>query len=191
MKVSFITGNKGKLEEFQQILGNDIELEQLDIDLPEIQETDAKAVIEAKLEEAVKHTDNLVIVEDTGLYFNAWNSLPGVLIKWFIKSVGNKGTAKMLDPYEDKSAYAQCTIGFASKGREPVFFEGRINGKIIPPKGEGGFGWDPLFVPDNHTSTFGEMSREEKNRMSMRKIALEKLREYLINQKHLDYKPPL
>ncbi len=180
MKLEFITGNKGKLEEFQQILGSDIELGQLDIDLPEIQEIDAKAVIEAKLKEAVRHTDNPIIVEDTGLYFNAWNGLPGVLIKWFIKSVGNKGTAKMLDSYEDKSAYACCTIGLASKGKEPVFFQGKITGKIVPPKGDGGFGWDPIFIPDGYSITFGEMSREEKNQISMRKIALEKLREHLI-----------
>ena len=180
MKLSIVTGNKGKLEEFQQILGNSLNLEQLDIDLPEIQEIDAKAVIEAKLDEAIRHTDNLVIVEDTGLYFNAWNGLPGVLIKWFDKAVGNNGVVDMLAKFDDKSAYGQCTIGLAAKGKKPVFFKGRINGTITPPRGECGFGWDPIFIPENHTKTFAEMSKEEKNTMSMRKVALEKLKQYLV-----------
>ena len=179
MKISIVTGNKYKLEEFHQILGEDIELEQLDIDLPEIQEIDAKAVIEAKLDEAIRHTDNLVIVEDTGLYFNAWNGLPGVLIKWFDKTVGNKGVVDMLDKFDDKSAYRLCTIGLAAKGKKPVFFQGEIKGTIIPPRGNCRFGWDPIFIPENHTKTFGEMSKEEKNTLSMRKIALEKLKQYL------------
>ena len=108
MKLSIVTGNKGKLEEFQQILGNDIELEQLDIDLPEIQEIDAKAVIEAKLDEAIRHTDNLVIVEDTGLYFNAWNGLPGVLIKWFEKAVGKDSLVNMFITYPPQASLQLC-----------------------------------------------------------------------------------
>lgn len=67
MSLYFITGNKGKLAEVQSILGN---IEGLDIDLPEIQELDAHAIIKAKLTEALKHQTGTFIVEDTSLYFS-------------------------------------------------------------------------------------------------------------------------
>ena len=184
MQLSFITGNSNKLNEFRQILGSDIELEQLNIDLPEIQEIDARKVVEAKLKEAVKHTGNIVIVEDTGLFFNAWNNLPGVFIKWFLNTVGNDGITRMLEPFDDKTAYAQVIVGLASRDIEPVFFEGRVDGRIIPPRGKSNFGWDPIFIPGNSDKTYGEMDKDEKNNISMRYIAVRKLKDYIENGKN-------
>src|SRR3989344_6958047 len=88
MSIYFITGNKGKLAEVQSILGN---VEGLDIDLPEVQSLDAHEIIKAKLEEAKKHQTGEFIVEDTSLYFEALKGLPGPLIKWFMKTIGNDG----------------------------------------------------------------------------------------------------
>jgi inosine/xanthosine triphosphate pyrophosphatase family protein len=80
MKIQFITGNKNKFAEAQKIISN---LEQLDVDLPEIQEIDAKKVIEAKLQEARNLFEGEFVVEDTSLYLDCLNGLPGPLIKWF------------------------------------------------------------------------------------------------------------
>lgn len=172
----FLTGNKGKLEEVKSILGD---VEGLDIDLPEIQDIDAHEIIKAKLEEAKKHHRGEFIVEDTSVYLKSLNGLPGPLIKWFLKTIGIEGVAKIAEKLGDRDAEAKTIIGYSNKTGDVRFFEGAIGGSIVPPRGDGGFGWDPIFLPEGYSKTFGEMEREEKNSLSMRKIALEKLKEYL------------
>ncbi len=172
MTLYFITGNKGKLAEVQSILGN---VEALDIDLPEIQSLDAHEIIKAKLEEAKKHQTGEFIVEDTSLYFEGLKGLPGPLIKWFMKTVGNEGLYKMAGAFGNPNAEAKTIIGYSNAQGEISFHEGTIKGTIVAPRGEG-FGWDPIFQPEGYSKTFGELSAEEKNSFSMRKIALEKLK---------------
>ena len=87
MSLYFITGSKGKFTEVQFIIPN---LKQLNIDLPEIQELDARKIIEAKLQSAFEHHAGEFIVEDTSLYLDCLNGLPGPLIKWFIKTIKNE-----------------------------------------------------------------------------------------------------
>jgi inosine triphosphate pyrophosphatase len=174
-RLYFITGNKGKLAEIQSILGN---VEGLDIDLPEIQELDAHKIIQAKLEEAQKHQSGEFIVEDTSLYFECLNGLPGPLIKWFMKTVGNEGLYKISETFGNFNAEAKTIIGYSDSDGKIEFFEGSIKGEIVFPRGEG-FGWDPVFQPEGYSKTFGELTSEEKNAISMRKVAAEKLREYI------------
>lgn len=171
--IKFITGNKGKLDEATTILG---EVEGLDIDLVEIQEIDPHKIIRAKLEEAQKTEKGEFIVEDTSLYLDALNGLPGPLIKWFLKLLGNEGLYNIWARLNNYNAEAKTLIGYCNKRGEIKFFEGATKGTISVPKGEG-FGWDPIFTPEGQDKTFGEMSSEEKNQISMRKIALEKLKE--------------
>jgi non-canonical purine NTP pyrophosphatase (RdgB/HAM1 family) len=176
MTLYFITGNKNKLEEAKSILGN---IEQLDIDLPEIQDIDSKEIIKAKLLEALNHQEAEFIVEDTSLSFNCLNGLPGPLIKWFMRVIGNKGLFRLVEKLGDNKAEAKVVIGYAKNREEIYFFEGSIKGKIVSPRGESGFGWDPIFQPQGFSKTFAEMSSEEKNAISMRKIALNKLKEFI------------
>lgn len=174
MTLYFITGNKGKFEEAKSILGN---IEQLDIELPEIQEIDARKIIRVKLLEALNHKKGEFFVEDTSLYLDCLKGLPGPLIKWFLKTIGNEGLYKITEKLGNNRAEAKTIIGYA-KDREIHFFEGSANGKIVSPKGTG-FGWDPIFQPDGFSKTFGEMSKDEKNQISMRRMALNKLKDYL------------
>jgi len=172
----FITGNRSKFEEAQAILGG---IKQLDIDLPEIQEVDAKAIMRAKLLEALAHRQGEFIVEDTSLYLDCLNGLPGPLIKWFLKTIGNSGLADLAEKLGNTRAEAKTVVGYAKNHEELFFFEGSIGGKIVAPAGDQGFGWDPIFLPDGYTKTFAEMSPNEKNDISMRRIALNKLKEFL------------
>ena len=173
MSLYFITGNKGKLAEVQSILRN---VEALDIDLPEVQSLDVYEIIRAKLEEARKHHFGEFIVEDTSLYFEGLKGLPGPLIKWFMKTIGNDGLYKMAEAFGNFNAEAKTVIGYSDDQKNISFYEGNIKGTIVSPRGDG-FGWDPIFQPNGYDKTFGELSAEEKNSFSMRKIALEKLRE--------------
>jgi inosine triphosphate pyrophosphatase len=170
----FITGNKGKFDEVKSILGN---VKQLDIDLPEIQEIDAKEIIKAKLEEALMHRKGEFMVEDTSLYLEALNGLPGPLIKWFLKTIGNEGVYQIAKKFNKFGVQAKTYIGY-TKNEEIYFFEGVVSGKIVKPKGTG-FGWDPIFQPEGYKKTFGQMSSKQKNKLSMRKLALDKLQEFL------------
>lgn len=173
MAIHFLTGSKNKLAEMQAILGD---VEQLDIDLPEIQEIDAHKIIRAKLEEALKHKKEAFMVEDTSLYFDALKGLPGPLIKWFMKTIGNEGLFKMAEAFGNYGAEAKTIIGYTDGSGNIEFFEGSVRGTIVAPRGETNFGWDPIFQPEGKDKTFAEMRAGEKNVLSMRRLAAEKLK---------------
>jgi non-canonical purine NTP pyrophosphatase (RdgB/HAM1 family) len=175
-KLYFITGNKNKFLEVKAIIP---EIEQLDLDLEEIQEIDAKKIIEAKIKEALKHHKGSFIIEDTSLYLNCLNGLPGPLIKWFFYKLDNKGIYELVEKLGNNKAEAKTIIGYAKNEKDIHFFEGSIFGEIVKPSGKSNFGWNPIFKPQGHNKTFEEMPIEEKNKISMRKIACEKLKNYL------------
>jgi inosine triphosphate pyrophosphatase len=179
MKLTFITGNKGKFDEASKII---TDLEQKDIDLVEIQSLDPKEIIQAKLEEAKKNIQANVVVEDGGLYIESLNGLPGPLIKWFMKALDNDGLYKITESFENKKAEAKVVIGVSFETGIAEFFEGSIPGTIVSPRGDNGFGWDKIFQPDGFNKTFAEMTIEEKNEISMRKLAFQKLKDYLTKQ---------
>jgi len=176
MTLYFITGNKNKYEEIKLIIPN---LEQLDIDLPEIQDIDAKKIIKEKLTTALNHKDGNFIVEDTALYLDCLKGLPGPLIKWFIKTIGLQGIYELVERFGNTKAEAKTIIGYAKNKEEIYFFEGAIRGDIVSPKGELSFGWGPIFRPDGYDITFAEMDQEEAKRINMRRIASERLKEFL------------
>ena len=105
--------------------------------------------------------------------------MPGPLVKWFLKTIGNDGLAGIAEKLGSSRAEAKTIIGYAKNHEEIYFFEGVIKGQIVKPRGESDFGWDPIFLPDGHEKTFAEMGREEKNKISMRREALNKLSEFL------------
>ena len=172
MKIQFITGNSNKFAEAQKIVP---ELEQLDIDLPEIQEIDAHEIIKAKLQEAKKHYEGIFVVEDTSLYLDCLGGLPGPLVKWFEKTIGNDGLYDIADKYNNYNAQAKTVVGYCDESGDITFFEGVVNGKIVKPESESKFGWDPIFMPDGYKTSFAQMSKKEKNAISMRRIAFEKM----------------
>jgi len=176
MTLYFITGNKNKFSEVKAIIPN---VEQLDIDLPEIQDIDAKKIIRAKLLEALNYKQAEFIVEDTSLYFECLNGLPGPLIKWFMKTIGNDGLFNIAEKLGNNKAEAKTIIGYAKNPKEIYYFEGSVKGKIVSPRGKSGFGWDPIFQPEGFSKSFAELTPEEKNKISMRRIALNKLKEFL------------
>jgi len=179
--LTFVTGNKKKLEEVIAILGDSLPFEVVSqkLDLPELQGEPEDVSIE-KCREAARLVRGPVMVEDTSLCFNALGGLPGVYIKWFLEKLGHEGLNNMLAAYEDKSAYAQCIFSYTSgPDTDPITFVGRTEGKIVPARGPTDFGWDPVFLPDGKDGTFAELSKAEKNTISHRYRALEKLRIHL------------
>ncbi|NTU69656.1 non-canonical purine NTP pyrophosphatase [bacterium] len=178
MELYFITGNKHKFNEAQSIIGG---LKQFNIELDEIQEVDTKKIIEHKLREALKHKRANFIVEDASLHFECLGNLPGPLIKWFWKSLGNVGLYDLCRRYRNFNATASVTIGYTD-GQEIKYFSGSIKGKIVKPTGENGFGYDPIFIPQGFKKTYHEMTDKEKNSVSHRRRALDKLKKFLANR---------
>jgi non-canonical purine NTP pyrophosphatase (RdgB/HAM1 family) len=180
MQIRFVTTNISKVREFQTIL--QVEVTQLPLHLPEIQALEVDEVVRSKAEQAYAQAGVPILVEDTGLTFSAWNGLPGALIKWFVDSVGSAGICEMLSSQKNRHAIAKCTLDLYD-GKEHHLFSGMIQGNIAyEPRGQGGFGWDDIFIPDGYSQTFAEMTSEAKNSISMRKVALDKLQKFLASQ---------
>jgi len=178
VEIHFVTSNKDKLEEFEDILG--FKLKRVNLELDEIQAVEVKKVTKHKTRQAFGKVKRPVICEDTGLYFEEWGGLPGALAKLFGEKIGYDKLCKVLKG--SRRAKAQTVIGFFD-GRNYKSFIGEIRGKITKtPKGENGFGWDTIFIPQGHRKTFAQMDFGEKNKISMRKIALEKFKKFLKQQ---------
>ncbi len=181
MEAVFVTSNEHKRREAAQILG--VELESTDLDVPEIQSLDVTEVAAAKARAAYEllgSPDYPVLVEDSGLVVEAWNGLPGALTKWFIQSVGSEGILRMLPPDEFHAARAVCAVAVVGGLEEESVhsFEGIVPGSLAPePRGESGFGWDPIFIPEGEKRTYAQMG-EDKHENSHRARAFRAVREW-------------
>lgn len=170
----FVTQSQGKLQEAEALLG--YALQNHPLDLPEIQSIAVEEVVAAKAKYAYELLQSPVMVDDTGLYIDAWGGLPGALVKWFLKGTGAAGICKMLDSFVERTAYAESIVGVYDG--ELHIYRGRVKGRIAPgPVGDNGFGWDPIFIPDGETQTFGQMTLDTKLKYSMRRLSFEALRD--------------
>lgn len=176
----FVTSNEHKRREVQKILG--VELEGMDLDLPEIQAIDPAEVAAEKVRaarEALGSPARPVLVEDSGLMVDAWGGFPGALTKWIMQSVGNEGLLRMLSPGGDRGASAVCAVAVTDAGGEVRMFRGEVRGSLASePRGDEGFGYDPIFIPEWSTLTYAEMG-DEKNTDSHRARAFRMVGEWL------------
>ena len=172
-QITFVTGNAFKADQVGWHL--DMPLAHQKVDVDEIQSLDLAEVVRHKAMGAYKIIKTPVLVEDTSLTFESLGRLPGPLIKWFLEELDNVGLVKLLDGYPSRRAEARVLFGYFD-GKEFQIFSGGTKGTIAPsPRGERGFGWDPIFIPDGHVKTWGEMTKEEQIATSMRRKALKKL----------------
>ncbi len=166
--VSFtlVTGNPGKLEESRRILGFEVASQALD--LPEIQSLDLGEVLRAKVEVAWQALGVPVVVEDTSLELAALNSFPGPLVKWMLEAVGPEGIAKVGLAQGKPAVTARCGLCYRDAQRT-LIAEGETSGTLVlPGRGRDGFGWDPVFLPDGETRTYGELSAAVKDQIGHR-----------------------
>lgn len=178
--ITFVTGNAKKLEEVRAIMGSKFPHVLLNkkLDLPEYQGT-SQEVCREKAREAFRQIRGPVLVEDTCLCFNAHGGLPGPYIKWYLDKLGVEGLPKLLAASADKSGYALCTFGYCeSESGEVEIFEGKTDGTIVDPRGSRDFGWDPVFEPNGYDKTYAEIAKEEKNKISHRGRALDKVKDF-------------
>lgn len=161
MRPIFISGNQNKIDYLSKTLGFTLDHQKIDLD--EIQSADPKVVIEHKVRQAYELIKKPVLVEDTSLSFNALDSLPGPFVKYFVDAKnGLENMCRMLDGFDDRSAYGSVIYGYFD-GKELRFFEGRLDGTIAQhPRGDGGYGWDKIFIPEGYSGlTRAELSPED------------------------------
>lgn len=170
----FVTGNADKVREFEEILK--IKLNNKSIDLVEIQSTNVSDVTKHKVKEAFDKIGKPVIVEDTGLFIYDINDFPGALIKFYLRDLGCDGICRF---HAGSYARAETVIGYYN-GNQMRLFKGSVKGTLaIEPKGTNGFGWDNIFIPNGQSKTYAEMTADEKNKYSMRRIALEEFKSFI------------
>jgi len=164
--LALVTGNPGKLAEAWRL--SSLPLEAVSIDLPELQSLDLHEVLRAKGEEAWRRVGRPLVVEETGLELAALNGFPGPLVKWMLKAIGPEGIAQLAERAGDTRATARCLLLYRDAERS-VVAEGITAGHLVlPARGESGFGWDPVFQPDGHELTYGELQDAQKDAVSHR-----------------------
>ena len=157
-----------------------------ELNLPEPEETESTFIGNAELTAlaAAKASENIALADDSGLAVNALGGDPGIYsARWAVTEDGlrdfNYAMDKVKDALgdaEDRSAYFVCALTMAWPDGHVESFEGRVNGILeFPPRGDKGFGYDPIFVPDGHDITFAEMEPNAKHDMSHRDDAFRQL----------------
>ncbi|MCK4758181.1 MAG: XTP/dITP diphosphatase [Thermoplasmata archaeon] len=180
-KIWFATGNPGKLKEVQEKFSKyGIVVEQLIAPYPEIQADTLAEVVESGLSWLWGEHGKPVIIDDSGLFIDSQKGFPGVYSAYVHKTLGCQGIIQLMKGASDMKANFQCCAGYMNEDGDVTLAVGRVDGTIIlEMRGDGGFGYDPIFVPAGHDRTFAEMSLEEKNKLSHRARAFEMLAEKL------------
>ena len=188
----FVTSNKGKYIEAKEKLREikNIKLEQKRIDYPEIQADTLEEVVEHGIDYLKEGLKEPFILEDAGLFIEHLNGFPGVYSAYVFKTIGCKGILSLLDDVEERNAYFKSVIGFYDpKTNEKKIFKGISKGEIsFEMRGTQGFGYDPIFIPEGESRTFGEMETKEKNRYSHRGKSFEKLASFFKKLKIENFK---
>ena len=186
------TRNRHKTREIQNILGPDFMVRDLaDTEVPEIRENGTSFEENAKLKAlaASRQLPGLVIADDSGLEVNDLGGAPGIYSARYAgaNATNSEKIDKLLRELvrvratdDGRRARFRCVVALAQNGHLLGIFEGKIEGKINDTaRGDSGFGYDPIFVPDGFEQTFGELPEEVKNTISHRAKAIRALAEKL------------
>ncbi|MBR7120738.1 MAG: RdgB/HAM1 family non-canonical purine NTP pyrophosphatase [Lentisphaeria bacterium] len=181
------TGNKHKLEEYAQLLADqNIQLKSLNDypNYPEPEENGSsfKENAEIKALAASKYCDVPAFADDSGLEVEALDGRPGIHSSRYAATDAERiaKLLKELEGKENRRARFVCVIAIAANGEVIETFEGEVTGTILEaPRGENGFGYDPVFQPDGFDKSFAELTQEEKNRISHRANAYAKAVEFV------------
>ena len=173
--VYFASSSRNKYNDYQFLLGNFADLQWANLLLDEPQTADLNILVRRKVREARQFLPYTpFFIEQTGLIIEAWKPLPGTATGMFMDAVGNEGICKMLKGYgkRERRATAVTYLGYRSPDGRVQVFKGFTSGHIAPePKGDLGFGWDAIFIPEGQQQTFAEMTPQHKAEFSTRMLA--------------------
>ena len=174
-----------KFKEVQDILKNcSIELEQLNMEYEENHDANIEDIARDAAKKLANELDKPIVLEDTGLFFEAYDGFPGALPKFVYSTLGYKGIFKLLEG-EKRDAYFKTAAAYCEPGSEPVLFEGIMKGVItneVHNLDKDEMPYDRIFIPEKKTKTLSDMNLEEKNSFSQRAEAFRKFGEYITDK---------
>ena len=179
MDIYFLSSNIYKIKEVESILNSDkIKIIPIKIKISEIQSDDMTEIVTDKAIQAFRKVGRPILVEQTGLLIKEFGNLPGGLTQIFWDSLEADKFSKIFSNIGVAEVCAKTVLAFCD-GKHIHTFEGTVDGHIVfPPRGDRSFQWDCVFEPVGYDKTFAELGYE-KNNISMRKKALDKLSDYL------------
>ncbi len=172
MKLTLVSGNTGKLAEWRRILDSELglDIDIHDLDIPEIQSLDPEEIVLDKAKRAYNILKTPVIVEDVSAGIEKLGWLPGPFIKFFLKTIG-ENALHLLAGRENEPARVACAIAYYD-GQRSFSVVGKNKGVVVAPRGDNGFGFDKVFIPEGSSKTYGEMNTAEKDAVSHRSKAI-------------------
>lgn len=181
-KITFITTNKMKFEEASRIMAEfDIEIEQLDIPYEEDHDLGIEEIAKQSAKKMAEKLGKPVMVDDTGVFIDAYKNFPGPVAKFVFQNIGYPGLFKLLEGV-DPSGHFETAAAFCEPGGTPHVFSGRMAGKFIIARDLQEAGFMPymqIFVPNGFDRTISELTTEEKNSISHRAEAFRKLAKFI------------
>lgn len=182
VRIVIVTTNKGKYEEFSNLFSKyGLRFRWEPMATEEIQATDVRKIALHSVIYAYKMLREPVIVEDAGLFIDALKGFPGPYSSYVYRTLGVEGVLKLMEGAGNRRARFLSALAFYSPLTELKIFTGSVEGRIAEsPRGESGFGFDPIFIPDEGDGrTFAEMGVEEKNEFSHRARSARKFAEWI------------
>lgn len=174
-----VTGNRHKVEEASNLLdGSGITLEQAPLGKLEVQNDNLTIIALEAARRAYTLLRKPVLVDDSGLFVEALNGFPGPYSSYVYKTIGVSGILRLLKGVSNRRACFRTALAMIYPPLERVFVGESCGIITVEPRGRGGFGFDPIFIPEGEEKTFAEMSLEEKNRYSHRSRAFRSFAEW-------------
>jgi non-canonical purine NTP pyrophosphatase (RdgB/HAM1 family) len=182
MEITLVTGNKGKLADWQYLLPKDghLKFTSHELDLDEIQTMDSEALVTDKLRRAYAQLKRPVIVEDVSSGLDSLGGLPGPFFKFFYQELGPQCLLRLAKEPDEKMT-AICTAGFYD-GKTMLIARGTIHGTVVEPRGSNGFGFDSVIVPNGQSLTMAQMDPLQKRDISHRGKAARALIAKIVKQ---------
>jgi XTP/dITP diphosphohydrolase len=182
--IGYVTSNPGKAREAREYLE---EVERIDYDYTEVQAPELATIAAHGAREAHDELDRPVLVDDAGLFVDALDGFPGPYSSYVEDTVGVERLWRLAGDEDERRASFRVALAYADDrtrregpSEGPTVgvrvFEGRVTGRLVAPRGEGGFGYDPIFEYDGQT--LAELDTEEKNAVSHRGRALGEFAEW-------------
>jgi len=179
VKIVVVTSNPNKAGEIADYFGALVEIMHVSMEIPEYRHPDVGEIAYKKAEYAYAALRCPLMVDDTAFSIESLNGFPGPYAGYVLSTLGNNGILKLLDGVKNRNAFFETAIAFASAEGKIRVFRGRIDGIIVSPRGDSGFGYDPIFEVEGRT--LAELDRPEKNRISHRAQALSLLKAWILS----------
>ena len=179
-ELSFATSNENKFQEAERILSNlGVQINFFKTILEEMQSDSISDIAQQKAIDAYNRIQKPVIIEDDGLFIESLNGFPGPYSSYAYDTIGNKGIMNLLGNSEVRHAKFVSIIAYCDESLNPKLFESSIPGKISSVIEEGGWGYDPIFIPAGESKTYANVS--DKDKFSHRAASLKKFSNWFLD----------